>query len=241
MRVFAGPNGSGKTTIFKGLLKGKNVSMGIFVNADEIEKDLKLKKILDFNQFHINVNQDELIQFFQYSKFAPTKRNEKNLFEKLEVRNNFLNVNTSIDSYLAADLAEFIRQKLIHARKSFTYETVMSHPSKIDFMKFAMEQGFKVYLYFIATEDPQINVSRVKLRVAQNGHNVDSEIIKKRYYNSLNNLKTAVINSNRAFIFDNSQKQANFICEIIEGSKGKLNKPDEVPYWVATYLLKNIE
>jgi glycosidase len=98
------------------------------------------------NQFNIDVNQDELIQFFQFSKFAPTKRNEKNLFEKLEVRNNFLYVNTSIDSYLAADLAEFIRQKLIQMRKSFTYETVMSHPSKIDFMKFAMEQGFKVYL-----------------------------------------------------------------------------------------------
>jgi predicted ABC-type ATPase len=40
MRVFAGPNGSGKTTIFKGILNESKVNLGIYVNADEIEETI---------------------------------------------------------------------------------------------------------------------------------------------------------------------------------------------------------
>ena len=36
MRVFAGPNGSGKTTIFKSLLWGEQIQLGIYVNADDV-------------------------------------------------------------------------------------------------------------------------------------------------------------------------------------------------------------
>jgi predicted ABC-type ATPase len=39
MRVFAGPNGSGKTTIIKTLKE--RIRFGVYVNADDIEKDLK--------------------------------------------------------------------------------------------------------------------------------------------------------------------------------------------------------
>lgn len=41
MRVFAGPNGSGKTTIFKEILRNSKVNLGVYVNADEIEMQLK--------------------------------------------------------------------------------------------------------------------------------------------------------------------------------------------------------
>jgi predicted ABC-type ATPase len=34
MRVFAGPNGSGKTTIFKGILSKEKIQLGVYVNAD---------------------------------------------------------------------------------------------------------------------------------------------------------------------------------------------------------------
>lgn len=40
MRVFAGPNGSGKTTIFKGMLAREAIQLGVYVNADEIELHL---------------------------------------------------------------------------------------------------------------------------------------------------------------------------------------------------------
>ena len=49
MRVFAGPNGSGKTTIFKGILSENKVQLGVYVNADEIEQVLRESKALPFS------------------------------------------------------------------------------------------------------------------------------------------------------------------------------------------------
>ncbi len=111
MRVFAGPNGSGKTTIFKGLLAQKDINLGIYVNADDIEKELTLANgQLSFSQFNLNINENELREFFRLSRFSPVKRNEANLWEKLTVKDNTLISSANSDSYLAADLAEFIRK-----------------------------------------------------------------------------------------------------------------------------------
>ena len=56
-----------------------------------------------------------------------------------------------IKTYLAADIAEFIRQQLLNHGVSFTYETVMSHPGKIDFLSQAALKGlsslFVLYRY----------------------------------------------------------------------------------------------
>lgn len=91
MRVFAGPNGSGKTTIFKGLLADSNVNLGVYVNADDIEKELaSANGQLAFNQFNLIVTENELRNFFRLSSFSPAKRGEPDLWEKLQVQNNVL-------------------------------------------------------------------------------------------------------------------------------------------------------
>ncbi len=238
MRVFAGPNGSGKTTIFKGILSENKVNLGIYVNADEIEASLKKDQQIDFSTFNIHVSNEAVKHFFKQSTFSPTKRNELDLYTKINVEKNVLSTNAMIDSYLSADLAEFIRQQLLINNISFTYETVMSHENKIQFFKQAQEQGFRLYLYYIATEDPEINIRRVNVRVAQNGHYVNPEVIKNRYYKSLNNLKAAVRQSNRAYIFDNTHTKASLVAEITNGIDVVLNTATEIPNWVAEYLGK---
>lgn len=237
MRVFAGPNGSGKTTIVKSL-QGE-IPFGVYVNADDIESQLKESNVLLFNTFQLTINQSQLQAFFKESQFAPIKRNEPDLWSKLSVAENVLHINTKADSYLAADLAEFIRQQLLANDISFTYETVMSHESKLNFLQQAREKGYRVYLYFIATEDPEINISRVNVRVAQQGHNVAPEIIKNRYYKSLQHLKEAVKKSNRAYIWDNSGTASLLIAEITDGSDVKIIDTDKVPNWFVKYLANN--
>lgn len=37
-------------------------------------------------------------------------------------------------------------------------------------MRRASAEGYKVYLYFVSTESPEINKYRVKLRVKEKGH-----------------------------------------------------------------------
>ena len=148
-----------------------------------------------------------------------------------------LRIETKVDSYLAADLAEFIRQQLLMADISFTYETVMSHQSKIDFLKEAQENGYRVYLYFIATEYPEINISRVNIRVAQKGHFVSPETITDRYYKSLNQLKSAIKLSNRAYLWDNSSSAAILFAEITDGNEVAIIDPDKVPNWFLKHVV----
>ena len=71
-------------------------------------------------------------------------------------------------------------------------------------MKRAVEVGYKVYLYFVSTESPEINKYRVKLRVKQGGHTVPEDKIESRYYRSLGLLKEAADIAYQAFFFDNS-------------------------------------
>lgn len=237
MRIFAGPNGSGKTTIIKSLLS--EIPFGVYVNADEIENLLKESNVLLFDTYQLLVTNIEIETFFKNSQFAPIKRNEPDLWSKVFVKNNVLHLNTFIDSYLAADIAEFIRQKLLLNNISFTYETVMSHDSKIDFIKQARNNGYKVYLYFVATEDPKINISRVNIRVANNGHFVHPKTIIDRYYKSLMLLKNAVINSNRAYIWDNSGSACNFVAEITDGKDVYIIDTENVPNWFTKHLVHN--
>jgi predicted ABC-type ATPase len=51
MRVFAGPNGSGKTTIFKGILKENKVNLSVYVNADELELQLNQNQSIGFSDY----------------------------------------------------------------------------------------------------------------------------------------------------------------------------------------------
>ena len=238
MRVFAGPNGSGKTTIIKSLKS--IIPFGVYINADDIELQLKESKILLFTTFQLNISQEQLQFFFKESTFSPIKRNEPDLWKKILVEKNILRINTYIDSYLAADIAEFIRQQLILSEISFSYETVMSHKSKIDFLKHAKSQGFKVYLYYIATEDPKINISRVNVRVAQNGHAVAPITVTQRYYKSLSQVRDAIRNSDDAYFWDNSGKTSLLIAEIKEGTKVTILDVEKVPNWFVNYVVNGV-
>lgn len=236
MRVFAGPNGSGKTTIIKDLQT--EFKFGVYVNADDIEKVLSENQTISFSDFNLTIIEADIQTFFKNSSFAPVKRNEPDLWQKITVTNNILTVTTTIDSYLAADLSSFIRQNLLANGHSFTYETVMSHKSKIDFLHLARNEGYKVYLYFIATDDPDINVNRVSVRVAQDGHAVKEATVRSRYYKSLENLKNAVKQTNRAYIFDNSGKASLLLAEITDGINVKILDPEKIPDWFIQYLVE---
>jgi predicted ABC-type ATPase len=141
-----------------------------------------------------------------------------------------------LNSYFAADVAEFIRQKLLETGLSFVFETVMSHESKLAFLQKAKEAGYRVYLYYVATEDPAINIQRVEQRVLQSGHDVPEDKIVGRYFKSLQLLKGAVKLSDRAYLFDTSDRNEkdNLFAEIKESNEVELFF--EAPNWFYKYL-----
>lgn len=238
IRVFAGPNGSGKSTIINQVIaKLEQRRLGVIVNADEIEKSLKRHGQISFSDFQLTIQETQVHSFFQKSNFSPEYRNEPDLWKQIKVQDNIFQFGGNIDSYLAADLADFIRNCLVDEGISFSFETVMSHAGKLDFLKLAKTKGYKIYLYYIATEDPKINISRVLLRVSQHGHPVDPDVVTKRFYKSLENLKPAVLLFDSSFIFDNSGKGAQLIAKVENEPVLIIIDENYVPSWFDKYLL----
>ncbi len=236
LRVFGGPNGSGKSTILNQI--DSKFDIGYYINADEIEKQLKSTLRIDLSDYGI--------QNYNRNKFNKALRTHS-LIKKAEVDgykvdlyfedDSIVNPDKNTHSYEAAFLADILRTALLQLGRKFAYETVMSHVSKIEFFKKSKKNGYKNYLYYISTESPIINIERVSQRVRLGGHPVSTEKIKSRYYNSLSNLREATLNTYRTFIFDNSGSKPNLILDVFKGEHVTYHY-DEIPHWVDKYLLK---
>ena len=83
----------------------------------------------------------------------------------------------------------------------------MSHRGKVTFLREARTAGYRVYLYWVVTEDAQVNVDRVAQRVQEGGHDVPTDKIRRRYSDALALLRAAMETSDRAYLFDNSTSE----------------------------------
>ncbi len=116
----------------------------------------------------------------------------------------------------------------------------MSHPSKLDEIKYAKELGYKTYLYFVCLQDSDINVSRVLNRVQKGGHDVDPERVKRRYVETLENLLQVLFFVDRAFLFDNSTNEMELIAEVANSQIEILVSQDKVPNWFIQYVINKL-
>lgn len=214
--------------------------MGIYINPDEIEARIKENDFLDLGEFEIYAEKAEILDFFRNSALLE-KAGLLDEAENLKFNENRLDFfEVSVNAYFASVTADFIRQKLVQTRKSFTFETVMSSPDKIDLLKRSRQFGYRNYLYFVAADNPEINISRVKFRVQKGGHDVPKDKIVSRYYRSLDLLWEAVKFTNRAYIFDNSGSELLWLAEITEAEKLEI-KSESVPRWFEKYVLDKVK
>ncbi|MEY3610607.1 MAG: hypothetical protein RLZ63_1792 [Pseudomonadota bacterium] len=232
LRMFAGPNGSGKSTI-KDVIPA--AWLGVYVNADEIEKNIRQNLRLDLGEFGLEAEASSIRLFLQSSALL-AKCDLLPLIDDLHIERNLLEFDrVSVNSYWASVISDFIRHQLLQSGTSFTFETVMSSPDKVDFLCKAQTQGFKTYLYYVATEDCAINIERVRQRVANGGHPVAVEKIVSRYERSLGLLMDAVNCADRAYIFDNSSHERVWIAEANQGLDLEM-KSELMPNWFKTHL-----
>lgn len=165
--VFAGPNGSGKTSLIDEIkVTGLETVRGVyplpayFINPDQVAKDLQG----DFPDQHAR---DEAAQ----------------------------------------RAAMRIRAEVIASKLPFAFETVMSHPSRINEMLMLKEQDYRLFLTFITTDDPEKNVARVTLRYetgTTTGHYVAPDKVRERYTRTLALLPRAAEVADAVYIYDNS-------------------------------------
>lgn len=235
--MFAGPNGSGKS-VLKSYLPQE--LLGVYLNPDEIEAGINRDGWLDLRALGVETTANEVLSSFVESDFLKAEglEEEAKRLRFADGRLEFTGV--AMNAYFASVAVDFLRTQLMERKSTFTFETVMSHPSKVALLAKAQEAGYRTYLYYVATDDPQINISRVQNRVKLNGHSVPEDRIAPRYHRSLELLMKAIRHTNRAYIFDNSTDNADrehtWLAEITDGRTLEL-KTDRIPAWFKRAVL----
>lgn len=249
LRVFAGPNGSGKSTVIKYIknyiINGNPVDFGYYINADEIGETLK-KTFFDFDRFKFITSNKEFIQIVLASGLINDEFTEEAFKKSYTFRNNQIRLKDKTQAErIAQIIADFLRRKLLELKQRFSFETVFSHEGKLDIMRQAKQAGYKVYLYFVSTESPDINKFRVEARTKQGGHDVPKDKIEKRYYRSMDLLYEACQVAYQVFFFDNSVDGKDSVMFahfklIREKKKWDSMKKEALPNWFFKYYLEKI-
>ncbi|MCF6264813.1 MAG: dephospho-CoA kinase [Xanthomonadales bacterium] len=139
-------------------------------------------------------------------------------------------------SYLASQIVAKLRENLLRRGISFCFETVFSHPSKIDFVASAKAQGYEVILVFIHLQSAQLNQARVAQRVETGGHDVPVEKINTRIPRTLRHIRTAIQLVDQVKIYDNSSLARPFqeVAHLLNNQIA--SRVETLPDWAAELL-----
>ena len=104
--------------------------------------------------------------------------------------------------------------ELLLLNKTFAFETTLATKSYKSKVLDAQSGNYKVTLLFFWLESEDLAIERVKNRVLEGGHNIESLIIRRRYKNGIKNLFDIYLPLvNELMIFDNSGGKPDLIAE----------------------------
>ena len=131
----------------------------------------------------------------------------------------------------AALLAEQQRELLLLRGFSFCFETVYSHPSKVDFVARAKALGYEVILVLIHLNNASLNQARIAQRISEGGHHVPAEKVISLIPRLLNNVQASLPLCDQVLLVDNSSADHPFlpVATIIAGVEQRHHDP--LPAW----------
>jgi predicted ABC-type ATPase len=157
----------------------------------------------------------------------------------LIARDKFGDWNAKESILKAVQYATEWSERCICAQQSLIFETVLSAPDKLSFVQKAKENGFFIRLFFIGTDKPEINASRVARRVLEGGHDVPIPKIISRYDKSIVNCAILASLVDRLYVYDNSIEDA-FPALLFRASEGKIVKQYAPLHDWATVIYNNL-
>src|ERR1700682_5714984 len=116
-RMFAGPNGSVKSTLYQRLRKDSIIRTDIYLSADRIEAELRKTRRFVFNAYRIKVTEAEFKSDATLSGVLRKHPNIHKLLGAVQVKSGILTVSDKafIDSYLASFIAAYLAKKLFES------------------------------------------------------------------------------------------------------------------------------
>ena len=104
--------------------------------------------------------------------------------------------------------------ELLEANLNFAFETTLATKSYKSKIALAKIKNYKVTLLFFWLQNVDLAIERVKIRVLEGGHNIESDVIRRRYRNGIKNLFEIYLPiADEIMIFDNSEGKHDLIAE----------------------------
>lgn len=108
---------------------------------------------------------------------------------------------------------------LLSEKTDFAIETTLASKNYIRLILRAQSLGYKVNLIFLKLEGPKLAKERVLTRVSKGGHNIEPDVILRRFKRGLGNLKEYLQIVDTASIYESSGLE---LIEIARKSEEKL-------------------
>ncbi|MDO9155096.1 MAG: zeta toxin family protein [Paludibacter sp.] len=126
----------------------------------------------------------------------------------------------------AALRAEELREECLKNKQGILFETVLSADDKLSFIQRAKDAGYFIRLFFVGTDSPTINASRIASRVMEGGHDVPISKIISRYSKSIANCAKLSKVVDRLYVYDNSEDYTDpkLLFRATEGKVEKIYK-----------------
>ncbi len=104
--------------------------------------------------------------------------------------------------------------ELLNGSNNFALETTLATKSYTHKIATAQHNNFKVILLFFWLKDVHLAIERVRIRVTEGGHNIPTDVIKRRHASGIKNLFELYLPIvDEAMIFENTERTPTLIAE----------------------------
>lgn len=104
-------------------------------------------------------------------------------------------------------------EEYIERKTDFNFESTFSGLGIFEIIKKAKRIGFKISIIYIAI-DKELSKERIKNRVIKGGHEIQNDIIERRYPKSINNFNRYFKLFDDILFFENNKSEHNLLLSI---------------------------
>jgi predicted ABC-type ATPase len=103
--------------------------------------------------------------------------------------------------------------QLAKLKKNFAFETTGASKTFAKFISSCKSNGYHVTLVFFWLHSPDLAIERIESRLKKGGHDIPADIVRRRYYRSIDNFLNIYTNlANEWLLLDNSESHPNLIA-----------------------------
>jgi predicted ABC-type ATPase len=103
---------------------------------------------------------------------------------------------------------------LLSENENFAFETTLATRSYKNKIEEAKKNGYQTTLLFFWLQNVELAKERVRIRVSEGGHNIEPDVIERRYSRGIKNLFDIYLPIvDAALIFDNSEGKHELLAD----------------------------